>query len=276
MPLAGRLASDKPSHLNHGGRASGPQFLCLASLRRARVRCSQLCSGFVFALGGRPRFLGLALASFFGLGWGGVERRRDKISSSLPAFMPPSFPWVLAMSQPPNDVHPPLDSDNPIFSAVGLVASNWAKLERVADEAIWELLQAEPLYSACATAHIMGFTNRMKCLISLMRMRGVNEDAIEKMNAILFRSYELGNMRNRIVHDPWMQDGETGGPVKYTVYVNNKQTLKFGLESATHTNIINVANEIMALETRLWGLCDGILSTFRETRDGWLVLARYG
>jgi len=180
------------------------------------------------------------------------------------------------MSNPPSVEFPPLPDNDPHLTAVGLVASNWARLERVADEAIWEMLQANPLASACVTSHIMGFGNRMKALISLMKLHGVGQYDIEKLKSILIRSYELNETRNRIVHDPWMFNKDTNERVRYAAHVDKKQIIQMDMKPMSEAELLETARSIRTLEDRCWETCDSILDTFRQPRAGWLVVARYG
>jgi hypothetical protein len=72
---------------------------------------------------------------------------------------------------------------------------------------IFQLFETGSLSLACITAQLMGATPRFNAIIALLTMRSKHEPEfaklIKKANALLQRSYEVAELRNRIVHDPW-------------------------------------------------------------------------
>jgi hypothetical protein len=54
---------------------------------------------------------------------------------------------------------------HPIYALIGRAASAWAHLEHTLDLIIWDLLAIEQARAACATAQVIGATNRYKIII---------------------------------------------------------------------------------------------------------------
>jgi hypothetical protein len=90
--------------------------------------------------------------------------------------------------------------------AIGEVVSKWAILEHTIDEAIWDLagLYDSPKIGACLTAQYSSAAARFNALISLARLRGVDEFQISKLNKYRDHVFGLAERRNRVAHDPWL------------------------------------------------------------------------
>jgi len=88
------------------------------------------------------------------------------------------------------------------FEAIGKVASGWSLFETVIDLTIWQLAGAHHLNCACMTAQIMGASRKL----SLVKLRENEAVRIKELNAIAKDTQNLSERRNRIVHDPWMED----------------------------------------------------------------------
>src|SRR5262249_26807541 len=107
---------------------------------------------------------------------------------------------VIPVQRPP--------SDNPIYSLVGQIASDWAYVEHMLDIVIWELAEIEPERGACITAQMMGTYSRFKAIIALLmlRQRLTQKDLsrfINKATDLSNRANGPGEKRNRATHDPW-------------------------------------------------------------------------
>ena len=106
-------------------------------------------------------------------------------------------------------VQPPVISiappNHPIYALIGRAASAWAHFEHTLDLIIWDLLGVDQAKAACASASVMGATNRYKIIISLLRQRKhrKSDDLIESVEKLMRKTYDPTEDRNRIVHDPW-------------------------------------------------------------------------
>lgn len=174
--------------------------------------------------GGRPRFFGgLASSPFFGLGWGGVERRRFSILAStlsllysfadlldMPAPSPPllEIPTIQrARVLPPGtfDFSPRVTMSQ--LRKIGAVAVAWAKLENCLNDLTWTIqgkdlaagrtqtedLDISRLLVALQNAmqtHLIGpkFSNERRSIVNL----------IEYVNA-------TKSERNIVIHGTWAE-----------------------------------------------------------------------
>lgn len=163
---------------------------------------------------------------------------------------------------------------DPHYAAIGLVASNWARLERTADEAIWELLQAHPPLSASVTAQMMGLRPRMNTIMALLRSLGEEESSVKKVEMLLQGSYSLAVERNRVVHDPWFYNITTGARARYAATVDKKGNPVLDFIEVSADNLIQLATRIHDYDQKTRETLDGILQPFRDTRRGWFSVAR--
>src|ERR1700674_5533818 len=97
-----------------------------------------------------------------------------------------------------------LPDDNPIYSLVGQVASDWAFIEHILDLIIWELAGINHAKGACLTAQITGHHNKCDSIIALETYLGFSASTIKRVEDLKGSLYNVSNPRNRIVHDPWI------------------------------------------------------------------------
>jgi hypothetical protein len=86
---------------------------------------------------------------------------------------------------------------------VAKVAANWSAM---INATIWELADVRPSLGACMTAQIGSVQARLAALIALMRLRGVNAKLLRKVNRFAERVRAPQELRNRIIHDQWVND----------------------------------------------------------------------
>jgi hypothetical protein len=115
-----------------------------------------------------------------------------------------------------------LDDNDPHFAAIGRVATSWALLEVLIDQRIATLTSATSESIACITAQLIGPARRMDALIALARLREFPEALIAELKAISGRIQQLGENRNRVVHDPIFQARKTGDIYKATITAKGK------------------------------------------------------
>ena len=104
---------------------------------------------------------------------------------------------------PPLVKIPPLDHQ--VYALVGRVAASWSHLEHTLDLIIWSLAGIEAEKGACITSQMLGATNRYKTIISLLKQRKTRAFAqlASDADALMRKSYDGQEERNRIVHDAW-------------------------------------------------------------------------
>jgi hypothetical protein len=131
------------------------------------------------------------------------------------------------------------------FSAIGLVASNWATLEAVVTSAIWQIGEIPDEIGACVTSQIYTFDGRMKALLSILEIRGELDKTIKSLKKFHESTRGLGEFRNRVLHDPWIHDAESNTPHRLEITANKKLVL--GYEAVPTQKLIEKAKEIEAL-----------------------------
>jgi hypothetical protein len=100
--------------------------------------------------------------------------------------------------------------DDPHYAVIGLVASTWALLEALIDGCIATLASCGEQEMACVTAQLIGPAKRMDALLALFVYRGGSKDLRKKIKNFQGRLQQLGEDRNRIVHDPIFVNDDTG------------------------------------------------------------------
>jgi len=92
--------------------------------------------------------------------------------------------------------------DRKFFDLVGQIAHDWATLESLVNESIWEAADLDHQLGACITAQIFSLPSRLDALSLLLRARGASEELMSKVNRFIADSRRPTELRNRAVHDP--------------------------------------------------------------------------
>ena len=128
------------------------------------------------------------------------------------------------------------------FTAIGKVASNWAVFEQIANSFLWELAEINDRAGACITAQIPHLGRTLAALLALVRLRGGNDALISDINKFQRDTEGLGRRRNRIVHDPWDVDDETGHPRRLEISADKRPV--FGFEIVPISEVERLVDEI--------------------------------
>jgi hypothetical protein len=94
------------------------------------------------------------------------------------------------------------DEGDPHYTVIGRVASTWAILETMMNGCIADLALCGEYEMACVTSQLIGPANRMHALIALFVHRGGSDQLRKKLTTFQGHVQQLGEERNRIVHDP--------------------------------------------------------------------------
>ena len=89
---------------------------------------------------------------------------------------------------------------------IARVASVWSRLEYDVNIAIWKLADVRPAMGACMTSQIYTLRGRLDALLALAKLRRVSDPIIKKINKFGEDSRSGQEIRNRIIHDQWLQD----------------------------------------------------------------------
>ena len=146
---------------------------------------------------------------------------------------------------------------DPYNLAIGKIATMWAVLEFIINEAIWALQNVDAGAGACVTAQIIGPAPRMRALIALLDYRASspkNEKEtrlFEEFNKLYERIDKLGRQRNQIVHHQllWSQKG---GAVRAHISADRKLDFEYRLSDLDEMDklwksIRDVSNRFRAL-----------------------------
>jgi hypothetical protein len=137
-----------------------------------------------------------------------------------------------------------LDDDDPHFAVVGLVACLWGLLETSIDGMIAQLAFTDERSMACVTAQLIGPAKRMDALIALFRHRGGSKELVPELKSFQGSIQQLGEDRNRIIHDPLVRHKATGAV--YKSLITAKGELKYGFLPVPIENMQKTVREIRA------------------------------
>lgn len=172
----------------------------------------------------------------------------------------------VALRYNPTEIQKPAE-DHKIYSLVGRVCSEWAHLEHILDETIWDLAEINPERGACITAQLMGHRPRCLTIIALTTHLTLGKNTIGKIEAFMNKLSNLAEDRNRIVHDPWYQ--YTGTDKTGQFRSMDRRELEFGIKQidlamieTTISAIQDMAQNYMQLKNQIFAE----LKALRETR----------
>lgn len=121
--------------------------------------------------------------------------------------------------------------------AIGKVASNWAALELLVSNALWQLAKIDDEPGACLTAQIGNIGRMLDALTALVRLRGGSEKSLSKIAGFAEKTFGLSTKRNRIVHDPWVVTG-TLEPSRLEVSARKKLIYGYQIMPTTEVNAV--------------------------------------
>lgn len=146
--------------------------------------------------------------------------------------------------------------DHPIYALVGRVAAAWALLEHTLDEIIWALSGMDRVDGACLTAQMMGTTPRYSAIIAQLTLRKDSEPEFEKhlarTQALLNKTYEPQEKRNRILHDVWLADMASDSTAQFRAWP--RKQLVYGIRDVDLKDILSTIEDIQKLTASVYAL----------------------
>lgn len=130
-----------------------------------------------------------------------------------------------------------------LYFQAGLLANDWAMLEFKVNECIWRLANVNIVAGGCLTSYIFTMANRLTCLLSLMRLRGIKEDTVSKVNAFSQRMHGTAEKRNRTIHDPIVLNMNDGSAGQIEITARNKPV--FRIKAITLEDLKAVRSEVL-------------------------------
>lgn len=131
---------------------------------------------------------------------------------------------------------------------IGQIASKWAALELLVDQTIWKLAEVQEKQGACITAQIGSIHNRMRALLSLLKLRDCPKKVIKEVNVFSQDASTIAIFRNRIVHSPVAYRADYSAAV--SLQLSADKTLKLDVEDVDNEQTQRTDDEIWNLLKR--------------------------
>lgn len=163
----------------------------------------------------------------------------------------------------PTQIQKPAE-DHKIYSLVGRVCSEWAHLEHILDETIWDLAEINPERGACITAQLIGHRPRRLTIIALTAHLKLERNT-GKVEAFMNKLSNLAEDRNRIVHDPWYQ--YTGTDKTGQFRSMDRRELEFGIKEIDLTMIEATISAIQTMAQDYTQLKSQIFAELKALRE---------
>jgi hypothetical protein len=155
-------------------------------------------------------------------------------------------------------IHTPLPVEHPFYALIGRVTSEWSHLEHALDQIIWGLSGISPHLGACITGQIMGATPRFLAIIALATAKGVDEAKIKKVRELMHRTFDVQEDRNRIIHDPWYLELQTGAAGQFKSMP--KKDLRYGMADVEEHQVEQLEQRIIRRTNSVRALWNDLLS----------------
>ena len=137
----------------------------------------------------------------------------------------------------------PLPEDHEYFGMAGRVASEWSHLEHLLDRIIWAMSDFENEIIACITAQIPGVPGRCRAIQALGGLIGIENETLKRVKKLKGDAYEVGDLRARVVHDPWYLELPSGSVAQF-------RAVPYGLEEISAQKIEGTIEKIRKLQSR--------------------------
>jgi hypothetical protein len=131
---------------------------------------------------------------------------------------------------------------------IARIASLWARLEYDVNASIWALAELRPALGACITAQIYTLQGHLSALLALAKLREVDAILIKRINKFADDVRVGQDIRNRVIHDLWLNDRGTPGNMGH-LRITADKTLKFVIESVPLFELTAQVEKVEALVT---------------------------
>lgn len=115
---------------------------------------------------------------------------------------------------------------------VAHAAASWGTLELHINIAIWGLADVRPALGACLTAQIYTLQGRLAALLSLLKVRKADQALVDRVNKFSESVRGAQTLRNRIVHDVWLNN-LTEPEIMGRLVITAEKKLNFILEDVS-------------------------------------------
>lgn len=109
----------------------------------------------------------------------------------------------------------PLPDAHPCYRLIGLITAEAARIDRIVDQAICNVAAIDLKVGACMTGQMIGPAPRFNALLQSAVNRGMSAQIIDRIKKVKGHASGYFDKRNRIVHDAWLEDVDTGEPHQF-------------------------------------------------------------
>mgnify|MGYP003122467697 CR=1 FL=1 len=151
---------------------------------------------------------------------------------------------------------------------LGRIANAWANLEFLMDTLIWQLSEVEQMLGACITVQMMGSSNRLRAIMALLRLRSAPKELIEKLEKFNSSNYGMQTIRNRLVHDSWIQNASLDAVFQVRVALEGRD-LAFGFAETPLEDLKVKKKKIDAHVRRFIAIRTDVLNWLPTSSNTW-------
>ena len=139
----------------------------------------------------------------------------DKVLPDTQTINLPLLVNESAVYAPTIQAFDPLPDEHPCYRWVGLIAAETARIERLLDQAICNVAEIDFRLGACFTGQMVGPAPRSNALYQLASHAFLGDGWLSRILVIGDQAGKTFALRNRAVHDPWLQERQSGTPHQF-------------------------------------------------------------
>ncbi len=117
---------------------------------------------------------------------------------------------------------------------------------------------------ACITGQMIGAAPRFKAILSLGSRKQLSPDLLKRVDALMRRTFDLAEERNRIVHDPWYLDKDTDQPGQFRSMPFKKP--HYGIKDIGESDIRKTLDAIRVRRDEAGKLCAEIVDALSTSQ----------
>jgi len=140
---------------------------------------------------------------------------------------------------------------------IARVANVWARLEYDVSVAIWALADVRPAIGACITSQVFTLRSKLDALLALAKLRRVDGAIIREINKFADDARGGQEIRNRIIHDQWLQDNINPGQMGH-LRITAAKVLEFKIKPVIFPDLAADLERLEDLATRFHGIRQAI------------------
>ena len=149
-----------------------------------------------------------------------------------------------------------LADEHPCYAFVGRIAAEQARIEYFLDAIIADLAGVDSATGACLTGQMVGLYPRYFALYQLAHHRELPTTLRKEVEDLQNKANEIGNIRNRVIHDPWFEESREGG--SYQHKSKTRKDRSFGPEPVTVDDLQRSLAKLQSHRERVWKLREAI------------------